>query len=144
MKRRVAGLHQVSEIGSVDVTDVWEPKEEGLDRKETTRRVSSLTITLSKEPLDASHIGYQAPLPEDQARAGVFCLAVEGLVHWCSWQAWVPAGEKHKAWCGVLLAAACPPRRRHHTAVPVCDARPCVCVCHGVTPRHTITPCHTA
>lgn len=32
------------------------------------RRVSVISITLSKEALDTSHIGYQAPLPADQVR----------------------------------------------------------------------------
>jgi hypothetical protein len=31
LKRRVAGLHQITEIESTDITDVWEPLEEGLD-----------------------------------------------------------------------------------------------------------------
>ena len=39
VKRRVAGLHQVSEISSVNITDLWEPKEEGLSRLEITRQV---------------------------------------------------------------------------------------------------------
>ena len=48
IKRRIAGLHQNTTICSVDITDVWEPTEEGLDRIETTRHVSVITITLSK------------------------------------------------------------------------------------------------
>lgn len=68
----MVGLHQITEISSTNIVDVWEPKEEGLDRLETTRRVSVITITLSKEPLDSSHIGYQPPLPEDQVGVGVW------------------------------------------------------------------------
>ena len=48
IKRRIAGLHQVTKINSIDITDVWEPTEEGLDRIETTRHVSVMTIVLSK------------------------------------------------------------------------------------------------
>lgn len=48
MKRRVAGLHQNTAISSVQLTDHWEPKEEGLDPIETTRHVSVITIILSK------------------------------------------------------------------------------------------------
>lgn len=48
IKRRIAGLHQVTKITSIDITDVWEPTEEGLDRIETTRHVSVMTIVLSK------------------------------------------------------------------------------------------------
>ena len=40
IKRRILGLHQNAEIGSVDITDTWEPLEEGLSRLETTCHVS--------------------------------------------------------------------------------------------------------
>ena len=32
IKRRIAGLHQITVIDSTDITDVYEPIEEGLDR----------------------------------------------------------------------------------------------------------------
>jgi hypothetical protein len=32
IKRRMVGLHQLTEISSTNIVDVWEPKEEGLDR----------------------------------------------------------------------------------------------------------------
>lgn len=66
IKRRLVGLHQITEISSTNIVDVWEPKEEGLDRLETTRRVSVITIVLSRDPLDTNNLGYQEPLPEDQ------------------------------------------------------------------------------
>lgn len=34
LKRRVAGLHQISETSSLELLDVYEPKEEGLERWE--------------------------------------------------------------------------------------------------------------
>ncbi|XP_078442891.1 alba DNA/RNA-binding protein [Wolffia australiana] len=68
IKRRIAGLHQITVIGSTDITDTWEPLEEGLLPIETTRHVSLITITLSKEISDASSVGYQPPLPSDQVR----------------------------------------------------------------------------
>ncbi|KAK9816442.1 hypothetical protein WJX72_000280 [[Myrmecia] bisecta] len=68
IKRRIPGLHQNTAIGSVDITDTWEPLEEGLNRLETTRHVSVITITLSSLPLDTSLPGYQAPLPDDQVK----------------------------------------------------------------------------
>ncbi|XP_020570858.1 heterogeneous nuclear ribonucleoprotein A1, A2/B1 homolog [Phalaenopsis equestris] len=68
IKRRVVGLHQNTEIGSTDITDTWEPLEEGLLPLETTRHVSMITITLSKEELDTSSRGYQLPLPKDQVK----------------------------------------------------------------------------
>ncbi|KAG1661226.1 hypothetical protein FOA52_008271 [Chlamydomonas sp. UWO 241] len=66
LKRRVAGLHQVTEVGSTDITDVWEPTKEGLEKLEIVRHVSIMSITLSKKPLDATLPGYQPPLPESE------------------------------------------------------------------------------
>jgi len=68
IKRRISGLHQITQIDSTDITDVWEPLEEGLDRLETTRHVSSIQITLSPNMLDMTHPGYQSPLPGDQLK----------------------------------------------------------------------------
>lgn len=68
IKRRIVGLHQITSIGSTDITDTWEPLEEGLLPIETTRHVSMITITLSMKELDTSSIGYQSPLPADQVK----------------------------------------------------------------------------
>ncbi|KDP43618.1 hypothetical protein JCGZ_16905 [Jatropha curcas] len=68
LKRRIVGLHQNTSIGSIDITDTWEPLEEGLLPLETTRHVSVITITLSKKELDPSSIGYQLPIPADQVK----------------------------------------------------------------------------
>ncbi|XP_031500386.1 uncharacterized protein LOC116264371 isoform X1 [Nymphaea colorata] len=68
IKRRIADLHQNTSIGSNDITDVWEPLEEGLLPLETTRHVSMITITLSKNELDTSSPGYQPPLAADQVK----------------------------------------------------------------------------
>lgn len=68
IKRRIMGLHQNCEIGSVDLTDTWEPLEEGLSRVETTRHVSVISITLSIEALNPELPGYQAPLPESMVK----------------------------------------------------------------------------
>ncbi|PWZ44049.1 Ribonuclease P protein subunit p25-like protein [Zea mays] len=57
IKRRIVGLHQNTTTGSTDITDMWEPLEEGLLLLETTRHVSMITITLSKKELDTSSIG---------------------------------------------------------------------------------------
>ncbi|KAL6213900.1 hypothetical protein ACLB2K_013339 [Fragaria x ananassa] len=67
IKRRVGGLHQNTYIGSTDITDTWEPLEEGLKTLETTRHVSVITVTLSKKELDTSSTGYQG-LPADQVK----------------------------------------------------------------------------
>jgi len=68
IKRRISGLHQITRIDSTDITDVWEPLEDGLDRVETVRHVSSIQITLSTKQLDATDIGYQPPLSADQIK----------------------------------------------------------------------------
>ncbi|XP_019434993.1 PREDICTED: ribonuclease P protein subunit p25-like protein isoform X2 [Lupinus angustifolius] len=68
IKRRIIGLHQNTQIGSTDITDTWEPLEEGLLPLETTRHVSIITITFSKKELDTSSTGYQPPLPPDQVK----------------------------------------------------------------------------
>jgi DNA-binding protein Alba len=58
IKRRIASLHQNTAIGSTDITDLWEPLEEGLLPLETTRHVSMITITLSTKELDTTSTGY--------------------------------------------------------------------------------------
>ncbi|KAL5671891.1 hypothetical protein ACJX0J_016197, partial [Zea mays] len=63
IKRRIVGLHQNTTTGSTDITDMWEPLEEGLLPLETTRHVSMITITLSKKELDTSYIGVDCPSP---------------------------------------------------------------------------------
>jgi len=68
IKRRIEGLHQLTEIESSEITDVWEPLEEGLKIVETVRRVSSMTLILSKKQLDVSAPGYQQPLPLEEVR----------------------------------------------------------------------------
>ncbi|EXB81515.1 Alba-like protein C9orf23-like protein [Morus notabilis] len=69
IKRRIVGLHQTTTIGSTDITDTWEPLEEGLLPLETTRHVSMIVITLSKKELNKTSPGYQPPLPADQVKA---------------------------------------------------------------------------
>ncbi|KAK9216890.1 hypothetical protein WN944_008902 [Citrus x changshan-huyou] len=68
IKRRIVGLHQNTVVGSTDITDTWEPLEEGLLPLETTRHVSMITITLSKKELNRSSVGYQPPLPAEQVK----------------------------------------------------------------------------
>ncbi|GKV36144.1 hypothetical protein SLEP1_g44305 [Rubroshorea leprosula] len=58
IKRRIVGLHQNTSISSTNITDTWEPLEEGLLPLETTRHVAVITIILSKKELDTSFAGY--------------------------------------------------------------------------------------
>merc|ERR1712232_1459649 len=64
VKRRFKGLHQITSIGQQEIIDEWEPKEEGLDKVTTTKNIPSIEITLSKEALDTTDKGYQAPIDE--------------------------------------------------------------------------------
>jgi len=64
IKRRFKGLHQITTIGSLEITDTYEPLEEGLEIVHDTRSVPFIEITLSKEALDTSDLGYQPPIDE--------------------------------------------------------------------------------
>lgn len=64
IKRRFHGLHQISNIGSTEIVDEYEPLEEGLDTVIDVRQVPSIDITLSKNELDTTHKGYQTPIDE--------------------------------------------------------------------------------
>ena len=68
MKRRVAGLHQITEVSSTDITDVWEPTEAGLSKLEIVRHVSCISIVLCKDAVNTNSPGYQPPLPADQVK----------------------------------------------------------------------------
>lgn len=59
IKHRVKGLYQVNHIGNIEISDEFEPLEEGLDHLVFKRNSPMLTITLSKnEPLDKGVAGY--------------------------------------------------------------------------------------
>jgi DNA-binding protein Alba len=65
LKRRYP-LHQITEIGSQEIEEVYKPTVEGLDEIKHTKRVSSIQITLSTAQLDTNALGYQAPIKSDQ------------------------------------------------------------------------------
>merc|ERR1719281_156169 len=64
IKRRFKGLHQITKLGNQEIVDEYEPLEEGLDKVTDTRNIPFIEITLSKEPLDTSDVGYQPPIDE--------------------------------------------------------------------------------
>jgi len=68
VKRRFKGLHQNTKIGNQEMVDEYEPLEEGLDKVTDTRQIPFIEITLSKEALDTTALGYQPPIPEDQVK----------------------------------------------------------------------------
>ncbi|XP_033495804.1 ribonuclease P protein subunit p25-like protein [Epinephelus lanceolatus] len=63
VKRRVKGLHQLTRLLFSTVQEVWEPLEPaaGLDSLTVSRNLPTIWILLSREPLDCSQPGYQAP-----------------------------------------------------------------------------------
>jgi len=67
IKRRFPGLHQITEIDSTKIFEVFHPKETGLDKVETTRHVSSILIRLTtKQPENhETLLGYQPPISVD-------------------------------------------------------------------------------
>lgn len=89
MKRKIKGLHQVTEIRKKRIEEYWEPKIEGLERLKVNRDVPAISILLSKEQLDKDHSGYQAPgsfdefwkdvIQKDKARSSLGQKGKHGL-----------------------------------------------------------------
>ena len=73
LKRKMQ-LHQLNELSSVEMVDVFEPLEEGLDTVTSRRYVSCMKITLSRsaEGMKTTDIGYQPPLPIEEMHPGDF------------------------------------------------------------------------
>jgi len=64
LRHNITSLHQESKITTVDVTDEYEPLEEGLEKLQIKRKIAVLEIKLSKKAsaLSESAPGYQKPL----------------------------------------------------------------------------------
>lgn len=77
LKRKIP-LHQQNTLSSVEMVDVYEPVEEGLDIVTSRRYVSCMMITLSQtsEQLDPSHPGYQPPLSDSDIHPGDYHASV--------------------------------------------------------------------
>jgi len=73
LKRKMP-LHQLNSLCSVEMIDVFEPLEEGLDTVTSRRYVSCMKITLSRsvDGIDLNDIGYQPPLPNEEMHPGDF------------------------------------------------------------------------
>ncbi|XP_062327187.1 ribonuclease P protein subunit p25b [Osmerus eperlanus] len=61
MKRKVGGLHQMTKLRYKGVREVWESQEGGASEMTVHRTVPSISILLSKDPLDPQEPGYQPP-----------------------------------------------------------------------------------
>lgn len=72
LKRRIAGLHQITTLEIKEVTDKYVPRDEdsGLEPYEKTRKLKGLVIKLSKAALDSAVTGYQPPLDEGDVSEG--------------------------------------------------------------------------
>jgi len=65
VKRRVEGVHQITDIATEVVSDKYESVETKKPL-EVERKVATILVTLSTKPLDTKHVGYQAPLPKSE------------------------------------------------------------------------------
>ncbi|XP_077420124.1 ribonuclease P protein subunit p25-like [Vanacampus margaritifer] len=61
MKRKVGSLHQMTKLQYKVVKEVWENTEGGTSEMTVHRTVPSISILLSKDPLDPHEPGYQPP-----------------------------------------------------------------------------------
>ncbi|XP_033847593.1 ribonuclease P protein subunit p25-like protein [Periophthalmus magnuspinnatus] len=61
MKRKVGSLHQLTKLRYKTVKEVWENSEGGASEMTVHRSVPSISILLSKDPLDPTEPGYQPP-----------------------------------------------------------------------------------
>ncbi|CAJ1007845.1 putative Alba [Leishmania naiffi] len=68
VKRRIVGLYQVTELGSELVRDEYEPidRNQNPENVVVERKVSTILITLSRNPLDKTNPGYQDPISESE------------------------------------------------------------------------------
>jgi hypothetical protein len=72
IKRRIPYLHQITDIGSTEIEEIYSPVSEGLEEVRHTKHVSSIQINLSLNPLPTDAVGYQAPLaPEQQGKSQI-------------------------------------------------------------------------
>lgn len=61
MKRKVGSLHQLTKLRYKTVKEVWESSEGATSEMTVNRSVPSISILLSKDPLDPTEPGYQPP-----------------------------------------------------------------------------------
>ncbi|CAL8243372.1 unnamed protein product [Lota lota] len=61
MKRKVGSLHQLTKLRYKGVKEVWESHDGGASEMTVHRNVPSISILLSKDPLDPREPGYQPP-----------------------------------------------------------------------------------
>ena len=75
-RRRFKGLHQITEISTVDMPNLASITEK--EAQPELRKVALLTITLSTKELDKAHPGYSPPLPDSQVTEYVPAVRAPG------------------------------------------------------------------
>uniref|UniRef100_A0A8C4NN61 Ribonuclease P/MRP 25 subunit-like n=1 Tax=Eptatretus burgeri TaxID=7764 RepID=A0A8C4NN61_EPTBU len=92
VRRREPSLHQIARLAYRVVEERWKPlaPESGLDNLTVTRQIPTISVLLSKDPLNPSLPGYQLPGPflgrwpesEDQAKIGTTTGSVGKKSKW--------------------------------------------------------------
>uniref|UniRef100_UPI00358FB261 ribonuclease P protein subunit p25-like protein n=1 Tax=Myxine glutinosa TaxID=7769 RepID=UPI00358FB261 len=92
VRRREPSLHQIARLAYHVVEECWKPlvPESGLDNLTVTRQIPTISVLLSKDPLDPSLPGYQLPGPflgrwpesEEQGKTGMTTGSVEKKSKW--------------------------------------------------------------
>lgn len=78
IRHRFKGLHQNIEIGTMEMSDEYQPIVEGLDPVILKRKIPLVTITLSLKELNTGSAGYSAPLPDSEVTTYVPNLSFRG------------------------------------------------------------------
>ena len=70
LRQRVPGLALISKITNTKFTDVYQPKEQGLDEVKVEKTLAVLELTLKTQPTpeDEQLAGYNAPLSEEERK----------------------------------------------------------------------------
>lgn len=70
LRQRVPGTALISKITNIQLTDEYEPKEQGLENVKVSRTIAVLEITLKKVHTaeDEKQPGYQPPLTEEEIK----------------------------------------------------------------------------
>ncbi|XP_051512033.1 ribonuclease P protein subunit p25-like protein [Myxocyprinus asiaticus] len=77
MKRKIGGLHQMTKLQYKGLREVWESQEGGDSEMTVHRTLPSISILLSKDPLDPLEPGYQPPDNENERTREEASQAVE-------------------------------------------------------------------
>jgi DNA-binding protein len=70
LRQRIAGLALISKITNTKFTDIYKPKEQGLDEVKVEKTLAVLELTLKTKPTseDEKLPGYNAPLSEEERK----------------------------------------------------------------------------